>query len=208
MIHNLLIGLHIIAVIAWMAGLLYLPRLFAYHTRAEAGSQMDETFKVMEAKLMAMIMRPAMIAVLGLGFALAWYDATQLQWGWGFLARPWMLLKLTGVAFLLWWHHFLIVERKRMRREPVSEARDSGGRPTSFHSWRQSWWFWLLPPNSPDPRDAPLQIDATPGSLLTSVSRWDLFPVETRPDQKAAVSPAPFRITLPAPTWQMRDPTP
>ena len=51
LIYDVLLGLHIIAVIAWMAGLLYLPRLFAYHTRAEAGSQMDETFKVMEAKL-------------------------------------------------------------------------------------------------------------------------------------------------------------
>ena len=50
--HNLLIGLHIVAVIAWMAGLLYLPRLFAYHTRAAAGSEMDETFKVMEHKLL------------------------------------------------------------------------------------------------------------------------------------------------------------
>jgi putative membrane protein len=111
---NLLIGLHIVAVIAWMAGLLYLPRLFAYHTRAEAGSQMDETFKVLEAKLLTMIMRPAMIAVLVLGIALVWYDATQLQWGWAFLLRPWMMLKLTGVAFLLWWHHFLFVERKRI----------------------------------------------------------------------------------------------
>lgn len=114
MIHNLLIGIHILAVIAWMAGLLYLPRLFAYHTRAEAGSQMDETFKVMEVKLLTMIMRPAMIAVILLGVALAWYDATQLRWGWAFLLRPWMLLKLAGVAFLIWWHHFLIVERKRI----------------------------------------------------------------------------------------------
>jgi putative membrane protein len=113
-IHNLLIGFHILAVIAWMAGLLYLPRLFAYHTRARAGSQMDETFKVMEAKLLTMIMRPAFIAVIALGVALAWYDASQLQWGWGFLLRPWMLLKLAGVAFLIWWHHFLFVERKRI----------------------------------------------------------------------------------------------
>jgi putative membrane protein len=109
-----LIGLHILAVIAWMAGLLYLPRLFAYHTRAEAGSQMDETFKVMEARLQTMIMRPAMIAVLVLGGTLVWYDADQLNWGLGFLLRPWMLLKLAGVAFLVWWHHFLIVERKRI----------------------------------------------------------------------------------------------
>lgn len=114
MIHDLLIGFHILAVIAWMAGLLYLPRLFAYHTRAEAGSQMDDTFKIMEAKLLTMIMRPAMIAVVLLGAALAWYDASQLQWGWGFLLRPWMLLKLAGVVFLLWWHHFLVLERKRI----------------------------------------------------------------------------------------------
>jgi putative membrane protein len=97
-----------------MAGLLYLPRLFAYHTRAEAGSQMDETFQVMEAKLQTMIMRPAMIAVLVLGVALAWWDATRQAWGWGFLLRPWMLTKLGGVAFLVWWHHFLVVERKRI----------------------------------------------------------------------------------------------
>jgi putative membrane protein len=46
--YDLLRGLHIIAVIAWMAGLLYLPRLFAYHTKATPGSEMDETFKTME----------------------------------------------------------------------------------------------------------------------------------------------------------------
>jgi putative membrane protein len=111
-IHNLLIGFHILAVIAWMAGLLYLPRLFAYHTRAAPGSQMDETFKIMEARLHTMIMRPAMIAVLILGGTLVWYDADQLGWGLRFLLTPWMLTKLAGVAFLLWWHHFLASERR------------------------------------------------------------------------------------------------
>jgi len=113
-IHGLLLGLHILAVIAWMAGLLYLPRLFAYHTRAESGSPMDETFKIMEAKLVGTIMRPAMIVVILLGATLAWYDATQQGWGWRFILAPWMLTKLTGVAFLIWWHHFLMVERKRI----------------------------------------------------------------------------------------------
>jgi putative membrane protein len=112
--HGILLGLHILAVIAWMAGLLYLPRLFAYHTRAEAGSQMDETFKVMEAKLLSVIMNPAMIAVIVLGAALAWWDADKQAWGWGFLLRPWMLTKLAGVAFLIAWHHFLGVERKKI----------------------------------------------------------------------------------------------
>lgn len=114
MTYGILLGLHILSVIAWMAGLLYLPRLFAYHTRAEAGSQMDETFQIMEAKLQTMIMRPAMIAVLVLGVALAWWDATRQGWGWAFLLRPWMLTKLLGVAFLVWWHHFLIAERKKI----------------------------------------------------------------------------------------------
>lgn len=114
MTYGILLGLHILAVIAWMAALLYLPRLFAYHTRAEAGSQMDETFQIMEAKLQSMIMGPAMIAVLVLGAALVWWDATRQAWGWGFLLRPWMLTKLAGVAFLIGWHHFLIVERKKI----------------------------------------------------------------------------------------------
>jgi putative membrane protein len=121
--YGILLSLHMLAVIAWMAGLLYLPRLFAYHTRAEAGSQMDETFQTMEAKLLGVIMNPAMIAVIVLGAALAWWDADKQGWGWGFLLRPWMLTKLTGVAFLVGWHHFLGVERKRIaaRRSTRSE---------------------------------------------------------------------------------------
>jgi protoporphyrinogen IX oxidase len=105
--HNLLIGLHIVVVIAWMAGLLYLPRLFAYHTRSAVGSEMDETFKVMEVKLYRMIMNQAMVAVWLLGLTLIWFDATQQKWGWAFLLTPWMLTKLTGVVFLTWWHHYL-----------------------------------------------------------------------------------------------------
>jgi putative membrane protein len=105
--HNLLIGLHIIVVIAWMAGLLYLPRLFAYQTRSAVGSEMDETFKTMEVKLYRIIMNPAMVAVWILGLILVWFDATQQKWGWGFLLTPWMLTKLAGVLFLTGWHHYL-----------------------------------------------------------------------------------------------------
>ena len=118
--HNLLIGLHIIMVIAWMAGLLYLPRLFAYHTRAEPGSQMDETFKVMERGLYRGIMNVAMVLVWVLGLTLVWFDATQAKWGWAFLLTPWMLTKLAGVLFLTGWHHYLGVARSRIaagRRE-------------------------------------------------------------------------------------------
>ena len=55
-------ALHVISVIAWMAGLFYLPRLFVYHAQVSAGSEMSETFKVMEGKLLRIIMNPAMIA--------------------------------------------------------------------------------------------------------------------------------------------------
>jgi protoporphyrinogen IX oxidase len=63
-------ALHVVAVIAWMAGLLYLPRLFVYHCRAEAGSATSETFKIMERRLMGVIMTPAMLASWILGLAL------------------------------------------------------------------------------------------------------------------------------------------
>ncbi len=61
---------HIIAVISWMASLLYLPRLFVYHTMAKPGSEQSETFKVMERRLLRYIMLPAMIVSWALGIAL------------------------------------------------------------------------------------------------------------------------------------------
>jgi putative membrane protein len=127
--HNLLIALHILAVIAWMAGLLYLPRLFAYHTRAATGSEMDETFQVMEVKLYRMIMNPAMIAVWVLGVTLIWFDATQQRWGWSFLLTSWMLVKIAGVLFLTWWHHYLGRARKGLA---------AGGRDRSERFWRMT----------------------------------------------------------------------
>ena len=66
-------ALHVIAVIAWMAGMLYLPRLFVYHCEAEPGSEQSETFKVMERRLLTAIINPAMIATWVLGLWLAWY---------------------------------------------------------------------------------------------------------------------------------------
>jgi protoporphyrinogen IX oxidase len=72
MLYEILKALHIVAVIAWMAGLLYLPRLFVYHADAGKGSQQSETFKVMERRLLRAIINPAMIAAWILGLALAW----------------------------------------------------------------------------------------------------------------------------------------
>jgi putative membrane protein len=110
--YDLVRGLHILAVIAWMAGLLYLPRLFAYHTKATPGSEMDLTFQTMEAKLLRIIMNPAMIAAWVFGGLLIWIDGSAIR-GWGFLHTPWMATKLLGVLFLTGWHHHLSVSRKR-----------------------------------------------------------------------------------------------
>ena len=76
-------ALHIIAVVAWMAGMLYLPRLFVYHCEAEPGSDQSETFKVMERRLLRAIVNPAMIAALVFGgILLANLDADQWRDGW------------------------------------------------------------------------------------------------------------------------------
>jgi putative membrane protein len=83
---------HIIAVIAWMAGMLYLPRLFVYHCEAETGSKQSETFKVMERRLLRAIINPAMIAAWVLGLVLIW------QGGW--LSTHWLQAKLVFVLAL------------------------------------------------------------------------------------------------------------
>ena len=111
-LYDLVRGLHIIAVIAWMAGIMYLPRLFAYHCDAGPGSEMDKTFQTMELKLYRIIMGPAMIIALLLGLGLIWIDGSA-RLGWGFLLKPWMVVKLAGVVFLIGWHHFLGAARKR-----------------------------------------------------------------------------------------------
>lgn len=108
--YDLLRGLHILAVIAWMAGLLYLPRLFAYHANATPGSEMDLTFQVMERKLLRIIMNPAFVLAWVFGLTLIWVDG-HIR-GWGFLGQPWMIVKLAGVVFMTGWHHYLGVARK------------------------------------------------------------------------------------------------
>jgi putative membrane protein len=110
--YDLLRGLHIIAVIAWMAGLLYLPRLFAYHTKAARGSEMEATFQTMEAKLLRIIMNPAMIAAWIFGLCLIAADG-QIR-GWDFLHQPWLVVKLVGVVFMTGWHMFLAISRKQL----------------------------------------------------------------------------------------------
>jgi putative membrane protein len=97
-------ALHVIAVIAWMAGLLYLPRLFVYHAQAEAGSKQAETFKAMENRLLRIIMNPAMIVV--------WITGPLLAWRQGMYMDRWLWAKVALVALLTWYHHALGVWRK------------------------------------------------------------------------------------------------
>jgi len=91
-------ALHVIAVIAWMAGMLYLPRLFVYHCEAEIGSKQSETFKVMERRLFKGIINPAIIAVWILGLYLAWAG----HW----FASAWLHVKLVLVLILSGLHGF------------------------------------------------------------------------------------------------------
>ena len=106
---------HIIAVIAWMAGMLYLPRLFVYHAVAKVGSERSETFKVMERRLLKAIINPAMIATWLLG---AW-----LAWSGGWLAAPWFYAKLALVLVLSGLHGYLaaIVKQFAADQNPHSQ---------------------------------------------------------------------------------------
>ncbi len=74
-------ALHVIAVISWMAGMLYLPRLFVYHAASAIGSEQSETFKVMERRLLKAIMTPAMLVAWSTGLWLAW-SSFAFKGGW------------------------------------------------------------------------------------------------------------------------------
>ncbi len=89
---------HIVAVVAWMAGLLYLPRLFVYHAQASADSDLSRTFEIMERRLLRGIMNPAMIAALGFGLLLAGTPGV-VDWH-----RGWIWAKLALVAGLAAYH--------------------------------------------------------------------------------------------------------
>ena len=90
--------IHIIAVISWMAGLLYLPRIFVYHTQTRVGSETDKVFQVMERRLLRYIMNPAMIVAVVCGL----YLANEI--GFTFV---WLHIKITLIAILVFYHHFL-----------------------------------------------------------------------------------------------------
>ena len=102
-------ALHIIAVVAWMAAMLYLPRLFVYHAAAPAGSPQSETFKVMERRLLKAIMTPAMIATWVLGLAVAWEGA--------FFRAGWLHAKLALVLVLSGLHGYLAATVRRFAED-------------------------------------------------------------------------------------------
>lgn len=109
---------HIIAIIAWMAGLLYLPRLFVYHAESKTGSEQSETFKVMERRLLRYIATPAMLASWVLGLALAF--SGLIDWskdGW-FHAKLFLVLVLSAYHGLLakWTKDFALDRNTRSPR--------------------------------------------------------------------------------------------
>ena len=112
------IAFHVIAVITWMAAMLYLPRLFVYHTETAPGSESSERFKVMERKLLKGIMNPSMIAVWILGPLLVWLTGAETQ--------TWFQLKFLLVIILSGMHGFFV----RCWRD---FANDRNTRPARFY---------------------------------------------------------------------------
>jgi protoporphyrinogen IX oxidase len=90
---------HIISVIAWMAGLLYLPRIFVYHTQSVRDSNESEIFKIMESRLLRTIMNPAMITV--------WITGPAVAYGYGETQSTWLHAKLLLVLMMSGFHGYL-----------------------------------------------------------------------------------------------------
>jgi putative membrane protein len=112
---------HIISVIAWMAGLLYLPRLFVYHADAAVGSLQSETFKIMERRLLRGIMNPAMVAAYIFGILTLLTPEMIDNW-----RSSWFHVKIGLVAVLTVYHHALARWRK-------SFAADANKHPARFY---------------------------------------------------------------------------
>lgn len=101
--------LHVLAVISWMAGLLYLPRLFVYHSTVEIGSVTSETFKIMERRLLKAIMTPAMVV--------AWIAGLWMAVSSGAIGEGWFHAKLLAVVILSGAHGMMVGQVKRFARD-------------------------------------------------------------------------------------------
>ena len=116
--YDLARGLHILAVIAWMAGMLFLPRLYAYDAEQNAKpeplrSEMQSLLRTWQTRLLRIIINPAMFLAWGFGLWLIWIDTAGGQ-DWAFLGQPWMITKLAGVLVLSGWHGYLAGERRKI----------------------------------------------------------------------------------------------
>jgi putative membrane protein len=111
-------ALHIIAVISWMAGMFYLPRLFVYHVDAPPGSAQSETFKTMERRLLKLIINPAMIVT--------WLTGPWLAYANGFFNAPWLHAKLAAVLAMSALHGYFA-------RLVKTFAADRNDRPARFY---------------------------------------------------------------------------
>jgi protoporphyrinogen IX oxidase len=99
-------ALHIVAVISWMAGLLYLPRLFVYHAEAGPKSPQSATFTIMQGRLLRYIMRPALVVV--------WITGPLLGWQMGYLKDGWFWGKMAAVIALTAAHGFMMGWHKEL----------------------------------------------------------------------------------------------
>ncbi len=106
---------HVVSVIAWMAGLFYLPRLFVYHVeQVGSGTPTDGLFQTMELKLYRFIMGPAMIATWVFGLALVLTPGI-VDW-----SSVWAWIKAAGVLGMTWFHHWLGARRKDLRPDAIT----------------------------------------------------------------------------------------
>lgn len=112
-------ALHIIAVIAFMAGMLYLPRLFVYHTMAQPQGELSETLKVMERRLLRAIINPASVALTLFGGLMIWANPDLMS-------QPWFHAKLTLLILMFGCHGMFSRWRKQF-------AADQNTRPTKFY---------------------------------------------------------------------------
>lgn len=119
MLYEWIKALHVISIIAWMAGLLYLPRLFVYHCEVPAGSDTSERFKVMERRLLRAIMNPAMIAAYVFGIAMI---VLTPEW----MKQGWLHAKLLFVLLLTASHMMMAKWRREF-------AEDRNTRPQRFY---------------------------------------------------------------------------